>query len=166
MTSGRIRRILTGKRLRTQNPCLNPLTPIARFVAPFILRLIFILTLTVVCYVPFPASDYFYDQVYLPTAQRLTGVYVGRAAMPSATVTESAIPTLAMMVRLLVEPNGAPTAIHYTVDGSAPTSRSPVYAAPFSVTAGTTVRAVTVSTKLADHSRELTLTIPHSVDKK
>ena len=30
----------------------------------------------------------FYDQVYLPEAQRLTNVYVGRAPMPTATVKE------------------------------------------------------------------------------
>lgn len=40
--------------------------------------------------------------------------------------------------------------IHYTVDGSNPTSSSPVYSTPIEITAATTVKAIGIKTDMAD----------------
>jgi hypothetical protein len=48
----------------------------------------------------------------------------------------------------MVAPPG--TTIHFTVDGSQPTARSPAYSRPFTITRDTVVKAITVRNGLAD----------------
>jgi D-alanyl-D-alanine dipeptidase len=94
--------------------------------------------------------------MYLPTSQRLTAMYVGRAAMPMATV--QSVARLAV-VALAVVSNGVETHIHYTTDGTEATVASPIYAAPFTALHGSTIRAISVSARLEDVSRELNLVL-------
>ncbi|MEM1054064.1 MAG: chitobiase/beta-hexosaminidase C-terminal domain-containing protein [Bacteroidota bacterium] len=78
----------------------------------------------------------FFERVYHPEAQRLTGYAIGRAGMPTVmreTVAEGEEITLDTWTE------GAE--IRYTVDGSIPTAASALYSGSFVVAAGTRVTA-------------------------
>jgi hypothetical protein len=84
-------------------------------------------------------DPFYYDRYYLPKARELTGLRVGRAAMP---IVEQQGKRLS--VRTL-SPNGT---IHYTVDGSDPTVESPVADAPINLAADEVLKAVTIAPDL------------------
>ena len=78
----------------------------------------------------------FFDRVYHPEAQRLTGYAIGRAGMP---VVQRAPSAGGETVTLFSWTDGAQ--IRWTADGSIPTEASPLYTGPFEVAAGTVVTA-------------------------
>jgi hypothetical protein len=69
--------------------------------------------------------------VATPTFSPAAGTYVGSVAVALSTTTSDAT-------------------IHYTTDGSAPTTASPVYTSPVTLTRTTTIRAIAVASGMAD----------------
>ena len=99
-------------------------------------------------------DPYFYDRYYLPKAQSITGYKLGRAGMPIENISGRFPGTITVSLATFL--NGG--AIHYTTDGTEPTSLSDVYSSPLSFTKETTLKAVTIEDGL-DESRILTLDI-------
>jgi len=99
-------------------------------------------------------DPYFYDRYYLPKAQSITGYKLGRAGMPIETIQGQIPGTITVSLRTYL--NGG--VIHFTTDGTEPTSLSDVYSTPLNFTSETTLKALTIETGL-DESRVLTLDI-------
>ena len=100
----------------------------------------------------------FYDQYYLPAAQNITGLRIGRAAMPipRAAVSASAA-SKGVLLELMPMAAGKGAQIYFTMDGSAVTPRlDRRYESGqiLSVPAGVTLRAVSYADGL-EPSREL-----------
>ena len=66
------------------------------------------------------------------------------AAIVFPPVIEPAGGTFAAEQQVRIRRIGPSGTVHYTVDGSAPDASSPAYTKPFTITAGTTVQAVTI----------------------
>lgn len=101
----------------------------------------------------------FYDQYYLPAAQNLTGLRIGRAPMPIAKQQQrNGLVSLELMT--MAENTGAQ--IHYTLDATAVRPQSALYTAGLKlrVPPGGMLRAASYATGL-DRSRELTFTSDH-----
>ena len=98
---------------------------------------------------------FFYDAFYLPTAQNLTQMRVGRAGMPIAEIRRAADGAAEVKLRTL----SAGGAVHYTVDGSAPTAAAAVAHADTAVrlAAHEQLRARAFAAGARGPSRELAL---------
>ncbi|MEM1042359.1 MAG: chitobiase/beta-hexosaminidase C-terminal domain-containing protein [Bacteroidota bacterium] len=82
-------------------------------------------------------DPHFFDRYYHPRAQQLTGYEIGRAGMPF--IERRAAGPDAVRVTLATWTEGA--SLRYTTDGSDPDETAALYDAPFTVLAGTPVRA-------------------------
>ena len=84
-------------------------------------------------------------KVYVGGASRLSVFGLARWSHPPALTPGGGLFTGSVQVSFGMA--GPQAQVHYTLDGSAATSHSPVYSAPFTLTNSTVVRAVTVATK-------------------
>ncbi|MGB3548539.1 MAG: chitobiase/beta-hexosaminidase C-terminal domain-containing protein [Saprospiraceae bacterium] len=97
-------------------------------------------------------DPFFFDRYYHPRAQTLTGFEIGRAGMPIVVFDTLVDGTVELQLSTWTP--GA--TIHYTLDGSEPSTGSPAYTTPLPWTDGTTLLARAFKDTL-DESRRLEL---------
>lgn len=86
----------------------------------------------------FMITDYNTEQTAIPVASKTTGIYE-----TAQTVTLSSATTGAT--------------IHYTLDGTAPTTSSPIYSSPLNITTTTKIRAIAVASGKIDSREEVVI---------